>query len=261
MAIVDWINPATCFDEIMLVAAAGAPNTGTPAGDGSAYTPSLVFGTGTALGNGFVLYKGLAGPQTVTALTNGSTYYFKLFTRMGSSWSMGTEITAIPVPISAVSDHFRSAVVNGNWDQPASWESSPNGITNWIPATLAPHSGAGIITIRSGDTIHIINSLTIDQVVVEPGSSLVLSAGIVLADGTGAADLEVNGSLINSAGTHSYSGTVVFHAGSIYQHNRNAGTVPPASWHSSSNCVFTGITSTAPGGLAQLFGNVQWDCA
>jgi hypothetical protein len=93
-----WTNPTGCVNEIMIVVAP-ASNTGSPTGDGSAYTANLAYGTGTALGNGFVVYKGSASPQVITGLTNFTTYYFKIFTRSGTSWSSGVEVSATPMPV------------------------------------------------------------------------------------------------------------------------------------------------------------------
>ena len=93
---ISWVS-STCYTEIMIVASSGAVNTGTPTGDGTAYTGSLVFGSGTALGNGFVAYKGATSPQTITGLTNGTLYYYKIFTRLGTAWSAGTEVFATPI--------------------------------------------------------------------------------------------------------------------------------------------------------------------
>ncbi|GAA4747664.1 lamin tail domain-containing protein [Flavisolibacter ginsenosidimutans] len=95
-ATVNWINPTACFDDVMIVAKASASVTATPSGDGSAYTASNTFGAGTAFGGGYVVYKGTVSPQTVTGLTNGTLYYFKIFTRKGTAWSSGVEVSTTP---------------------------------------------------------------------------------------------------------------------------------------------------------------------
>jgi hypothetical protein len=95
-ATINWTNPATCFDDVMIVAKASAPVTATPSGDGSAYTASNTFGAGTAFDGGYVVYKGSASPQTITGLTNGTPYYFKIFTRKGTAWSSGVEVSTTP---------------------------------------------------------------------------------------------------------------------------------------------------------------------
>jgi hypothetical protein len=92
---INWTAPTGCYDEVLIVAAPAA-NTGVPSGDGSAYTGNLSYSVGTALGNGFVVYEGTTAPQSVTGLTNGTAYFFKIFTRNESTWSSGVEVTATP---------------------------------------------------------------------------------------------------------------------------------------------------------------------
>lgn len=105
---VAWSNPS-CYDEIMIIAAP-ASNNGTPTGDGSAYTANLAYPTGTGLGNGYVAFKGTSSPQIITGLTNGTVYYFKIFTRKGSVWSAGTEVSATPVSGPCVTEDFETGV-------------------------------------------------------------------------------------------------------------------------------------------------------
>ena len=72
-----WTNPG-CYDQVMLVAKAGAFTATLPAGDGTAYTPNLVYGTGTAFDGGFVVFKGIGTASgTITGLTNGTSYSLK----------------------------------------------------------------------------------------------------------------------------------------------------------------------------------------
>jgi Secretion system C-terminal sorting domain len=92
-----WANPS-CFDEIMIVAKPTSTIAGTPTGDGTAYTPVADFsGAGTPFdATGKVVYKNNGTSGTVTVLTNGTTYFFRAFTRKGTTWSAGAEISAIP---------------------------------------------------------------------------------------------------------------------------------------------------------------------
>jgi hypothetical protein len=88
-AIASWTLPASaCFDEIIVVASnASIINTGdTYTGPAStAYT-----------GGEQIVYRGTGTNVTVTGLTNGTTYYFKAFTRKGANYSAGVQITIIP---------------------------------------------------------------------------------------------------------------------------------------------------------------------
>jgi hypothetical protein len=100
-ATISWTNPTNCFDEVMVVMQPTSSFMVNPMGDGSAYTSNLVYGTGgaSAFETGFVVYKGNISPQVVTGLTNGTTYYVKIFARRGTNWSSGVETTVSPVEI------------------------------------------------------------------------------------------------------------------------------------------------------------------
>ncbi|TAG03005.1 MAG: hypothetical protein EAZ44_06605 [Cytophagia bacterium] len=86
-----WTAPTGCYNEVMVVASPAANTGGIPTGNGSAYTANLAYTSGTGFGNGFVAYKGTISPQTITGLTSGVTYFFKIFTRNGTNWSSGIE--------------------------------------------------------------------------------------------------------------------------------------------------------------------------
>jgi hypothetical protein len=93
-----WSNPASCFDQVMVIVKQGSGTTASPTGDGSAYIADPAFsGTGTAFDGGKVVYKGSGSGVNVTALMPGGDYYFKVFVRYGTSWSTGTE-THVTLP-------------------------------------------------------------------------------------------------------------------------------------------------------------------
>lgn len=109
-SVLTWTNPSGCYEEIMIVAKTSSSISGTPSGDGTTYSANLAFGSGTAFDGGFVVYKGTASSQTVTGLTNGTTYYFKFYTRKGSNWSAGIETSATP---DYCKSNFSSNCING----------------------------------------------------------------------------------------------------------------------------------------------------
>ena len=164
-----WTNPAGCYDEIMIVAAEAA-NTGTPTGDGTAYFDDLIYANGTALGNGFVVYKGNTSPQVVTALTNGTPYFYKFFTRLGTTWSAGVEISQTPALVSSATDYFRS-VASGSWATLATWESSGDS-TAWIPATLVPGALAAHVAIQSPDSVWLDANRTTANLTIMSGAKM-----------------------------------------------------------------------------------------
>ncbi len=121
--VLNWTNPATCFDEILVVASE-ASISATPSGDGSSYTADPIYGDGTDIGtNEYVVYKGTAETETVTSLTNDTEYYFKIFTRKGTEWSSGVEFTATPVGLTVL-EYGDLAIVAVNTAQPSGDEIS-----------------------------------------------------------------------------------------------------------------------------------------
>jgi hypothetical protein len=86
---VNWTNPSgSCFDEIVIVAST-APIAGT--GDTYVALANPVYGSGEQ-----VVYRGTGGTVTVSGLTNGTTYYFKAFTRKGIAYSAGIQASGSP---------------------------------------------------------------------------------------------------------------------------------------------------------------------
>jgi hypothetical protein len=189
---VSWTNPA-CYDEVMIVAKPTSSIGASPSGDGSAYTANLAFGIGGATafdGTGYVVYKGSTSPQTITGLANGTTYFVRVFTRKGTTWTSGEESSTIPIFASSSSDYFRSKAT-GDWNATGSWESSSNG-SDWFNATLTPTSSANTITIRNNHTVTINANVTVDQVVIESGGVISYTAGtLTVANGTGH-DIQIN---------------------------------------------------------------------
>ena len=152
-SVLTWANPA-CYDEILIVAAL-ASNTGTPTGNGSAYTGNLAYGSGTALGNGFVVYKGSTSSQTVTGLINGTQYFFKYFTRRGTTWTSGTEVDATP---NFAGYYWNGASIaanpaaggTGTWGTANSWRqpSATGAQATWADNNNAIFAGtAGTVTL------------------------------------------------------------------------------------------------------------------
>ncbi|MBL0202697.1 MAG: hypothetical protein IPP81_21825 [Chitinophagaceae bacterium] len=255
---VSWTTPAGCYDDIIIVAAI-ASNTGTPSG--TTYANSLVFGAGAPLGNGFVVYQGTASPQLVTGLTNGIPYFYKIFTRFGSTWSAGVEVSATPAVVTLATDYFRSVTPGGDWGSNTTWESSPDNAT-WMAATATPTATANTITIRNTANVTVNTVANGDQIVVDAGAVLTLNAAFTLANGAGT-DLTVNGTVINTAGTHVFTGsTTVFNANTLYQHNRNGSILPIGTWDITSTLEVNGATTSAPTfDPAVTYGNVIWNSA
>jgi len=112
---VSWTLPsAACYDEIIVVASNAAV-----AGTGDMYpnpaNPAYTSGEQ-------VVYRGTGTNVNVTGLTNGTLYYFKVFTRKGTNYSAGIQVTAIPYdPASGFlylygNLHAHSSYSDGNQD-------------------------------------------------------------------------------------------------------------------------------------------------
>ena len=169
---VSWTNPTGCYDAVLIVARATTPNDGTPSGDGSAYTGNLAYGAGTALGSGFVVYNSItpASPQVVNTLVNGTIYYFKIFTRFGTTWTAGVEVNATPALVSSPTDFFRT-IASGSWATLGIWESS-NDSTSWIASTLIPGAAAAHVVIQSPDSVWLDAARTTANLTILSGAKM-----------------------------------------------------------------------------------------
>jgi len=215
--------------------------------------------TGTLLGSP-VSSQAVAGLSTFSgAIIHTATGTGLQLTAASTGYTSATSNLFDIQTASSATDYFRSkAPSGGNWGDATSWESSPDNST-WNGSTLVPTEAANTITIRNGHTITVATAAGADQVVVESGGTLALGAALTLADGAGT-DLDVNGTVINNAGTHVITGTIAFNANSLYQHNRNGGTILTATWNATSTMEVTGNTSsTSITGANQAFGNFTWN--
>lgn len=211
---------------------------------------SLVAGTRT-----FTIRLNTPGIQTITATT-------------------GTLNTTVycddAVKLSAITDYFRSITSEigdepAIWSDPATWQSSTDGLTDWHAATLAPNANSNTISIQNGHTVTVASSVTADQIIVKEGGSLFIKSGVTLTLANGAGtDMEVWGTVLNSGAINTTDGNLVFQSTGKYQHlyTTSAGTIPLSTWNEESTCEISGYTSSAGtiGGANQSFYNLIWDC-
>jgi hypothetical protein len=96
------------------------------------------------------------------------------------------------------SDDYYRSVQNGNWNNIATWESSPDNIT-WSPAIMPPSQYARTITIRNPHTVTINSNVGLDETIVEFGATLSWqSFNLTIYNGPGV-DLQVNGTFWDNA--------------------------------------------------------------
>lgn len=221
--------------------------------DNGANWANVVGGTTNATGNQYTT------PATTIGM-NG--YLYRVVITNGTCSTVTSNAAKLTVvKQSSVSDIFRSKQT-GAWNIAGSWESFSNG--EWIDATLIPSNTAGTITIRTGHTINVTNSLTADQVVVEQGGILDTTTGsLTISNGAGD-DLIVNGTLRQTGATTTLTvnagATVVFNANSLYESYKTTIYPPSATWHVTSTCEIKGSpTSINSGQFNQTFGNLTFD--
>ncbi|KAB1156892.1 GEVED domain-containing protein [Flavobacterium luteum] len=132
---VSWTNVnnlLTCSYQYLIVANQGAV-VFTPSGDGTAYTANSVYG-----GANQVIYKGAGTNMTVTGLTNGLNYCYKLFVRRGTEWSNGVSICATPSLIYCVSSGnttYSTSVTNVTLNTINNTSAKPSGYSDYTATT------------------------------------------------------------------------------------------------------------------------------
>lgn len=135
----------------------------------------------------------------------------------------------------------------GNWNEAASWERFDG--TSWVtPAPSLPDSGVGRITILAGHTVTVSEDLIADSVFVSGQLNVDAGKTLTVAKPKG----NERGVVVNSGGVVVVNGT--------YKHDRNAGSVPTATWNAGSTFLVTGSTGTAPSNANQNFYNVVINC-
>ena len=249
-------------NRIIVVKAGGAP---TAPSNGVAYTANASYGnagvgTTTATGS-YVIYNGNGGGNaspvvTVNNLVPNTTYTFAVYEFNGSATTTnyltsgaGTA-TATTVDGTLANDYF-SATGSGNWNAPATWQSSHDGIS-YITATAAPDSNAAQITIPGGATVTVTAAASGDAMSIATTGSLTVNAGasFIVANGASATDLSVDGNIRNAGSFIVTTGAaVVMNATAVYEDAQAATTgaitVPTATWNIASTFKLTGLVGVA----------------
>ena len=144
--------------------------------------------------------------------------------------------------------------------------------------TVGNSSYSGSLTVSNGNTLTLNGGMTLSYSSSYVGNlvtSTSLSSGSATNGGSsngtvvfGAGNytfnagstITNNGYLQNSAASAIVPTTITMGSYSIYEHSLDGGTVPTATWASTSTLYFTGMVSTRPTIPASNFGNVVWNC-
>jgi autotransporter-associated beta strand protein len=182
--------------------------------------------------------------------------------------SVSSTFTIINLPCLPMYRSFQ----NGYWHNTSTWRVSTDGGSNWVVATNTPDCADGSITIRNGHTVTINDSVTVNQLTVEAGGTLVNELNpaysyyfLIVANKNEIPDhpdLIVNGTLSSEDDISILSGaTISIGSGGVYQHNRTDFyiEIPAATWDVNSTCEIVACSDVAPLGLGQSFGNFDWN--
>lgn len=147
--------------------------------------------------------------------------------------------------------HYRTRTSWQGWDNLVTWESSIDGST-WENAIRLPIETDLSVTIQSGHNISTTTSITANNLIINGTLNISGSSSFI------ANTANINGTL-QVENTATFSGTgITFNAGSTYNHNRDGGAIPTATWNVNSTALISGITGTRPEGYGQNFGNFTW---
>ncbi|MBK8090237.1 MAG: hypothetical protein IPK31_21350 [Chitinophagaceae bacterium] len=192
----------------------------------------------------------------------------------GANWSLGivpTNAHDVVININAAIQVDASATINS---LTISGSAIVSFTSNGASRTITIDNTAS--SIGSGSTLTIQGSAgmgTRSMGIAFTGAARTMSiAGtLILEDATGDGAIynatnsltTVSGSLIKQDATigtiTSTAANLNFLSGGTYNHAIDGGTIPTATWNAASTCNITGITTNAPGGLTQAFGNFTWN--
>ena len=175
---VNWVNPSVTFDEVMVVVRENSSFLDTPSG--TSYTANSSFtGNGTPIEGGKVVYRGTGTTVTTTELNPLIQYYFRIYTRVGTRWNGGVEVSAVPnLPPVAFSTASLTAVTGQVFSYTVPAFTDPESQTLTYTATGLPAwLSFNPVTRKLTGTPTQATSYTINIQAIDPGS---LAASTVL---------------------------------------------------------------------------------
>jgi fibronectin-binding autotransporter adhesin len=202
--------------------------------------------------------------HTLTSGDNNTQYRCVISVACDSTTQPSGAATLTVVDPSSYS--FRS-IGSGNWNNPGTWQQSPDGVT-WSAATATPFAGNSNILIQAGNTVTVTAAVAIDHTVIQAGGEVDVSGTTLTITGASTPDVDVSGNLelLDVAGSAvAENGTPVVkfeNGGAFVSQLHTATAVPTATWATNSTCSISPASAgaAAPTGLAgQTFGNFVWN--
>ncbi len=144
-------------------------------------------------------------PFTInTAVSSGDSFWLRWEDKNDAGFDHGLSIDDLSVKayalISHVSWFFRSRS-SGQWETASTWDVSPDGISSWTTADTVPSYLSSGIIIRYGDSVSINTSVTIDQLFVSTGGTLVYAdvpGSLITVNNGPGTDVLINGTFYDS---------------------------------------------------------------
>jgi PA14 domain/Secretion system C-terminal sorting domain/Polysaccharide deacetylase len=220
-ALVSWTNPTSTFSDILVVAKEGSGFTTQPTS--TTYTANADFtGSSSTFEGGKVVYQGSGTNVTVTNLTAGRTYYFRVFVRNGTNWSSGVETTAVPTDVISTAPNItnltatpQTNAASVNWANPT---------TTFSDILVVAKQGSGFTTKPTA------TSYTADANFT--GNGAAFEGGKVVYQGTG-----TNVTVTNLTANQTYYFRVFVRNGTTWSSGIETSTVPTGSTGSSLGCL------------------------
>jgi hypothetical protein len=270
---VNWTRGGTPGDSVIVACRASSDLSADPA-DATDYAANAAYGSGTAVGGGFVVYKGTGTSVGLSNLAGSTTYYVRIYEyNDGGVLKSANYFTTSPLAGSQatsagtqLTDHFRSRAT-GNWGDAATWESSADS-SAWIDATLAPaDNSAKSVVVRSGHTVTVAANISIDQVTVDAGGQVTVAAGntyTIANNGNSDPDLVINGTFLNQGTTAISSSTWTLGDGATFIHNAStsfSGTLAAGTLSAASNFIYRGSSTVTPSisTSGRTYGNLTFE--
>lgn len=197
---VAWTDPIEADNQWMIVARLSTDGPTAPT-NATAYTANAAYGTGDALGNGFVVYNGdgTAGTISITGLDQNETYAFDIYAFTGDgagdlnviNYSDAAEATSSDVTWLQVS---LTAILEGPYDG-----TDMSGVNITVPSSQ-PYNTAAFGNYAGTETNNSMPANVVDWVLIELRSGA-SAANATTVEFTQAALLLADGSIVSADGS------------------------------------------------------------
>jgi hypothetical protein len=157
-----------------------------------------------------VVFNGTGGgPISITNLSPGTTYWFRVYEfcnpdRVYQTATATDNPNSVTTAACLASTHYFRTIATGNWNTVGIWESSADEIS-WSTPACAPDFNANTIRIRNGHTVTLNTALDVDQIFIENGGVLrkVSGGNMNIRNGAGDDVIIQEGGVLEYAGASS----------------------------------------------------------